>query len=68
MVKKLHEWKTISERPAVRRKIGWQNDIKEDLRIMKINNWTKCIEDRVKREEEEENEEEEGEWEEENEE
>jgi hypothetical protein len=29
-------------------KIGWENDIKEDIRIMKINNWTKCVQDRVK--------------------
>jgi len=29
-------------------KIKWENDIKEDLRIMKINNWTKCIQDWVK--------------------
>jgi hypothetical protein len=29
-------------------KIRWENDIKEDLRIMKINNWTECIQDRVK--------------------
>ena len=26
----------------------WENDIKEDLRIMKINDWTKCIQVRVK--------------------
>ena len=25
-----------------------ENDIKEDLRIMKINNWTKCIQQRLK--------------------
>jgi hypothetical protein len=40
--------KKISKGLAVRRKIRWQNDIKEDLRIMKINNWTKCTQDRVK--------------------
>jgi hypothetical protein len=26
----------------------WGNDKIEDLRNMKINNWTKCIQDRVK--------------------
>jgi hypothetical protein len=30
--------------------IIWENDIKEDS-IMKINNWTKCIQDRIKRKE-----------------
>jgi hypothetical protein len=29
-------------------KISWKRFIKEDLRIMKINNWTKCMQDRVK--------------------
>jgi len=28
--------------------IIWENDIKDDLRPMKINNWTKCIQVRVK--------------------
>jgi hypothetical protein len=34
----------LSGRPKVR----WGKDIKEDLKIMKINNWTKCIQDRIK--------------------
>jgi len=29
-------------------KIRWENGIKEDIRIMKINSWTKCIQVRVK--------------------
>jgi hypothetical protein len=33
---------------AGRRKIRWKNDIKEDLRIMEINNQTKCIQNQVK--------------------
>ena len=33
---------------AGRPKLMWENDIKEDLRIMKINDWTKCIQVRVK--------------------
>jgi len=28
---------------AGRSKIGWENDIKEALRIMRVNNWTMCI-------------------------
>ena len=40
--------KSISTRIAGRPKIGWENDIKGDLGIMKINNWTKCIQDQVK--------------------
>ena len=48
VVSMLYEWKPIFARLAGRPKIRWENDIKEDLRIMKINNWTKCIQDRVK--------------------
>jgi hypothetical protein len=33
---------------AGRPKIRWENDIEEDIRIMKINNWTKYIHYRVK--------------------
>jgi len=46
MVKKLCEWKLIRTRLAGRPKVGWKNDIK-DLRIIKINNWTKCIQDQL---------------------
>jgi len=42
MVKKLYEWKPICTRSAGRPKVGWENDIK-DLSIIKINNWTICI-------------------------
>jgi hypothetical protein len=34
----------IAGRPEVR----WGKDVKEVARIMKINNWAKCIQDRVK--------------------
>jgi hypothetical protein len=44
MVKKLYEWKLICTRLAGRPNVGWENDIK-DLRIIKINNWKKCIQD-----------------------
>jgi hypothetical protein len=47
MVKKLYEWKLISKRLAGRPKLRWKNDIK-DLRIMEINNRSKCIQDQVK--------------------
>jgi hypothetical protein len=43
MAKKLYEWKPIFRGLSGRPKTRWENDIKEDLRIVKINNWTKCI-------------------------
>jgi hypothetical protein len=37
-------WKLISTRLAAGRpKIRWEHNINEDLRIIKINNWKKCI-------------------------
>jgi hypothetical protein len=48
IVKKLHEWKPISTRLAGTPKIIGENDIKDDLRHTKVNNWTKCIQIRVK--------------------
>ena len=38
----------LSVRLAGRPKIRWENNMKEDLRITKICNWTKCIQGRVK--------------------
>jgi hypothetical protein len=35
---KNYEWKPISRRLPGRTKIRWENRIKEDLRIIKINN------------------------------
>ena len=75
MVKKLYEWKLISTSSEGRPKIRWENDIKEDLRIMKINNWEnasrimengrKLLRTKISNKEEEEEEEEETEEEEE---
>jgi hypothetical protein len=48
VVKKLHEWKPICTRLAGIPKIIWENDIKDDLRPMKINIWTECMQVRVK--------------------
>jgi len=41
-VKKLRVWKLTRTRSTGRPRVGWVNDIK-DLRTIKINNWTKCI-------------------------
>jgi len=48
MVKKLNDWKTISTRLAGTPKMIPKNDLKDDLRAMKINNRTNCIQVRVK--------------------
>ena len=48
IVKKRVEWKPIYITLAGKPKTRWGNDVEEDLRIMKINYWTKRIQDRVK--------------------
>ena len=48
LLKKLYEWKPTSLTLAGRPKIRWENVIKENLRIMKMNNWTKRIQGRDK--------------------
>jgi hypothetical protein len=48
MIKKLYELKPIITRLAERSKHIWEKDIKDNLRSIKINNWTKCIQIRVK--------------------
>ena len=48
MVKKLCEWKRITTGLAGRQETGWENDIKEGIGIMKINDWTKILQNGVK--------------------
>lgn len=48
MIQNLYEWQPVSTTLAGRPIIRWENDIKEDLRVMKINNWTECIQGHVK--------------------
>jgi hypothetical protein len=48
MVKKIYEWKPTYTRPQDRPKFRWENDKKNDLKEMKLNNWRICIQDRNK--------------------
>jgi hypothetical protein len=45
-VKRVYEWKPICTRPQGRPKLIWENDIKNDLKETKLNNWRICIQDR----------------------
>jgi hypothetical protein len=47
-VKKVYEWKLVLTRPEGRPKLRWENDIRNDLKEMKLNNWRICIRDRNK--------------------
>ena len=46
MVKKVYKWKLFLRRPLGRPKNRWEDDIRNDMKKMKIKNWTNCIQDR----------------------
>ena len=46
MVKKVYKWKPMLRRPLGRRKNRWEDDIRNDMKKLKIKNWTSCIQDR----------------------
>jgi hypothetical protein len=45
MVKKVYEWKPTSTRPQGRPKLRGENDIKNNLKEMKLNDGRICIRD-----------------------
>jgi hypothetical protein len=40
--KKVYKWKPMLRRP----KSKWEDDIRNDMKKLKIKNWTNCIQDR----------------------
>ena len=46
MVKKVYKWKPMLRRPLGRPKNRWEYGIRNDMKILKIKNWTSCIHDR----------------------
>jgi len=48
MVKRVYKWKPMLTRPLGRPKNRWEDDIINDIKNMKINDWTSCIQDRNK--------------------
>ena len=43
MVKKVYEWKSMSTRSLGWPKNRWEDDVKNDLKNMRTNNWRDCI-------------------------
>jgi hypothetical protein len=41
----VYEWKPLVTRSLGRPKNRWENDVKNDLTVMKIRNWKDCIQD-----------------------
>ena len=48
IIKKIHKWKPMLTRPLVRPKNRWEDDIRNNMKKLKIKNWTSCIQDRNK--------------------
>jgi hypothetical protein len=46
MVKKLYKWKPMFRRQLGRPKNRWEDDIRNDMKKLKIKNWTNCVQDR----------------------
>ena len=46
--KKIHKWQPLATRPVGRPKNRWDDDVKNDLRKMKIIKWLELAQDRLK--------------------
>jgi len=47
-VKKIFNWKPLTKRSQGRPKHRWEDNIKQDIYQMKIQNWIACVQDRGK--------------------
>jgi hypothetical protein len=48
VAKQINNWKPIASRPIGRPKNRWDDDVRSDIKIMKVNNWKECAKDRNK--------------------
>ena len=46
IVKKVYKWKPMLTRPLGRPKNRWEDEMRNDMKTLKIKNWTSCIQDR----------------------
>jgi hypothetical protein len=47
-LQKIHKWKPFTSRPVGRPKSQWEDDVRNDLRKMKLIKWTEQVQDRLK--------------------
>jgi late competence protein required for DNA uptake (superfamily II DNA/RNA helicase) len=48
IVKKIHKSKRFTGRPVGRPKSRWEDDVRNDLKRMKLIKWTEQVQDRLK--------------------
>jgi len=46
--RKIYKWKPSTGRPVRRHKSRWEDDVRNDLREMKIRKWAEEVQDRLK--------------------
>jgi len=47
-VTRIHKWKPFTRRPAGRPKSQWEDDVRDDLKKMKLVKWAEQVQDRPK--------------------
>jgi hypothetical protein len=48
IVKRIYKWKPFTSRPVGRPKSRWEDDVRNDLKKMKLIKWTEQVQDRLK--------------------
>ena len=48
IVKKIYKWKPFTGRPAGRPKCRWEDDVRNDLKKLKLIKWAEQVQDRLK--------------------
>ena len=48
IVKKIYKWKPFTSRPVGRPKSRWEGDVRNNLKKVKLINWTEQVQDRLK--------------------
>ena len=48
ILKKINKWKPFTGRPVGRPKSRWEDDVRNDLKEMKLMEWTEQVQDRLK--------------------
>jgi len=48
IVKRIHKWKPFTGRPVGRPKSRWEDDVRDDLKKMKLVKWAEQVQGRLK--------------------
>jgi hypothetical protein len=48
ILKKIYKWKPFTSRPVGKPKSRWEDDVRNDLKKMRLIKWTEQVQDRLK--------------------